>query len=178
MQGDKGKYFEDIMSQIILFKYDVNTNLSKVSEKINLNLARSDLNNEDKLFLTNARALVQYYVELQQILNKIRSLGLRVELNYIVSQNQSYINKSTETLNNIVVVFLVCLSLIFVFSLFAFLDTKKAIRTISYLSQALDNSFGSVAFINKNRSLIYANRNFVDNSDYMIKDIKNKIKQQ
>ena len=174
LQGDKGKYFEDIMSQIILFKYDVNTNLSKVSEKINLNLATSDLNNEDQLFLTNARALVQYYVELQQILNKIRSLGLRVELNYIVSQNQSYINKSTETLNNIVVMFLVCLSLIFVFSLFAFLDTKKAIRTISYLSQALDNSFGSVVFINKNRSFIYANRNFIDNSNYIIKDIKNK----
>lgn len=163
LHNSDSKYFEEIASRFVLFKYDVGTDLKSVKEKIEKYLAKENLSERDKAFLESAKILATYYEQSQYVLNRIYSVGVRLELNDLASQNQSYIIEITARLEDIIVVLVVFLGLICAGGFLAFYDTRKTYRFANYLKQAFDGAFGSIALTDKNRNLIYANKFFLEN---------------
>ena len=109
LHNSDSKYFEEITSRFVLFKYDVGAELKSVKEKIDKYLAKENLSERDKAFLENAKILATYYEQSQYVLNRIYSVGVRLELNDLASQNQSYIVETTARLEDIIVAFVLFL---------------------------------------------------------------------
>lgn len=167
----KSSYFDSIMPGILIFRYDTNANLKKPYKLLNEYFERSDLNKYDISFLHGAKELVEYYQEAQLTLNEIYGLNLRERLDKLVAESQVYIDKSITNLKNMTRIFILLIIISIVLIFFTFLRSRRILKRLNHLHQAIDNIFSSVMFIDTDRKIKYVNKIFEETTGYKSEEV-------
>ncbi|MGP1485857.1 MAG: EAL domain-containing protein [Campylobacter sp.] len=169
--GKDGKYFNEIMPILALLQYNISTDLRELNQKLDQFLAIPNLSEIDSEFLKNSKVLVQYYMQAQGIFNQIHALGFKIELSDIVSKNQNVLYEATNGLENVIILFVICLLVVAILGVLSYIDARKVYVFTSYLKQALDSCFSSVFFVNRNKTIVYANTHFLERDERTIEEI-------
>lgn len=169
----KSIYFERIMPDVLLFRYDMTLNLTTLIKRLEDYLTLYDLKRMDQTFLENVKTLLEYYIDIQDYLVQMRALGINGQLNSIFIQNQNQIDRAVLNLkhSSIIVALLAMVAILMAY--LGFSDAKRAYIFKNYLTQAMDNIFGSVVMTDTKQRIIYANKIFENTSGYTFADVKN-----
>lgn len=170
----QSRYFNTIMSNILLFKYDINTDLSKTKELVAKNLSENNLNQNDIKFLKNASRLIEYYESAQGIFKRIQELYMEKELSILMNGNRAYMSIAATNLKNLTMLFFALIGISIFLIYLAYSKTKSILKHLNDLQQATDNSFGSIVFTDLNTKIKYVNKIFEQTTGYHLEEVVGK----
>ena len=86
-----GLYFKELMPQILMFRYDLNTDLGTPKKLLGEYLKDPKITKNDVGFLSSAQKLIGYYEQAQKLYRDIISLGIYNKLSDLKESSERYI---------------------------------------------------------------------------------------
>ena len=86
-----GLYFNELMPQILMFRYDLNTDLAAPKKLLNEYLKDPKITKKDIGFLSSAQKLIGYYEQAQKLYRDIISLEIYNKLSDLKESSERYI---------------------------------------------------------------------------------------
>ncbi|WP_218975676.1 bifunctional diguanylate cyclase/phosphodiesterase [Campylobacter sp. RM16192] len=170
----QSRYFNTIMANILLFKYDINTDLTKTKNLLNQHFTEENLSENDVKFITNANRLIEYYESAQSIFKRIQELYMQKELDILLDGNKVYMNIAATNLKNMTILFFALMVISILLIYLTYRKTKNILKYLNDLQQATDNSFGSIVFTDLNTKIKYVNKIFEQTTGYKLEEVVGK----
>ncbi|MDO5045562.1 bifunctional diguanylate cyclase/phosphodiesterase [Campylobacter sp.] len=167
-------YFDGIMPNILLFRYDTRTDLQRSKMLLDEYLKTEDLSANNINFLNSAKDLVEYYEEAQSILAKIDALNIRKELDELLIDNQKYIDKAITALKNMTRIFIILVACSIFVVYITYVRARNILKRLNHVQQAVDNIFSSIIFMDLNKNIKYVNKIFEEISGYKTEEVRGK----
>ena len=167
-----GLYFNELMPQILMFRYDLNTDLAAPKKLLNEYLKNPKLTKNDAGFLSSAQKLIGYYEQAQKLYRDIISLGIYNKLSDLKESSERYIQNVLSNLRGTMALVFVLFALASVFVYISYSRARNNIRLLSRFEQAVDNSFNAITFTDLDRRVKYVNKIFEQNFGYKFEELK------
>lgn len=169
-----GFYFNKLMPQILMFRYDFNIDLKGPRKLLNEYLKEPKLSKSDSGFLADVQKLLSYYEQVQEIYGRINSLEINKKLYNLKKGNEHYIQNVLSNLRETIVLVFALFALASVFIYISYVRARSNIRLLNRFEQAVDNSFNAITFTDLNRKVKYVNKIFEQNFGYKFEELKDK----
>ncbi|WP_298058381.1 EAL domain-containing protein [uncultured Campylobacter sp.] len=169
-----GLYFNELMPQILMFRYDLNTDLAAPKKLLNEYLKNPKLTKNDVGFLSSAQKLIGHYEQAQKLYRDIISLGIYKKLSDLKESSERYIQNVLSNLRRTMALVFVLFGLASIFVYISYARARNNIRLLNRFEQAVDNSFNSIAFTDLNKQVRYVNKIFEQNTGYKFEEISGK----
>ena len=169
-----GFYFNKLMPQILMFRYDFNIDLKGPRKLLNEYLKEPKLSKSDSGFLADVQKLLSYYEQVQEIYGRINSLEINKKLYNLKKGNEHYIQNVLSNLRETIVLVFALFALASVFIYVSYVRARNNIRLLNRFEQAVDNSFNAITFTDLNRKVKYVNKIFEQNFGYKFEELKDK----
>ena len=167
-----GLYFNELMPQILMFRYDLNTDLAAPKKLLNEYLKNPKLNKNDVGFLSSAQKLIGYYEQAQKLYRDIISLGIYNKLSDLKESSERYIQNVLSNLRRTMALVFVLFGLASIFVYISYARARNNIRLLNRFEQAVDNSFNAITFTDLDRKVKYVNKIFEQNFGYKFEELK------
>lgn len=169
-----GFYFNKLMPQILMFRYDFNIDLKGPRKLLNEYLKEPKLSKSDSGFLADVQKLLSYYEQVQEIYGRINSLEINKKLYNLKKGNEHYIQNVLSNLRETIVLVFALFALASVFIYISYVRARSNIRLLNRFEQAVDNSFNAITFTDLDRKVKYVNKIFEQNFGYKFEELKDK----
>ena len=169
-----GLYFNELMPQILMFRYDLNIDLKGPRKLLNEYLKEPKLSKSDAEFLADVQKLLSCYEQVQEIYSRINSLEINKKLYNLKKGNERYIQNVLSNLRETIVLVFALFALASVFIYVSYVRARNNIRLLNRFEQAVDNSFNAITFTDLNRKVKYVNKIFEQNFGYKFEELKDK----
>ena len=169
-----GLYFNELMPQILMFRYDLNIDLKGPRKLLNEYLKEPKLSKSDAGFLADVQKLLSCYEQVQEIYSRINSLEINKKLYNLKKGNERYIQNVLSNLRETIVLVFALFALASVFIYVSYVRARNNIRLLNRFEQAVDNSFNAITFTDLNRKVKYVNKIFEQNFGYKFEELKDK----
>ena len=167
-----GLYFNELMPQILIFRYDLNTDLAAPKKLLNEYLKDSKLTKNDAGFLSSAQKLLAHYERVQKLYRDIISLGIYKKLSGLKENSERYIQNVLSNLRGTMALVFVLFALASAFVYVSYSRARNNIRLLNRFEQAVDNSFNAITFTDLDRRVKYVNKIFEQNFGYKFEELK------
>ena len=170
----EGLHFNELMPQILMFRYDLNTDLAVPGRLLNEHLKEPKLSKSDAGFLASAQKLLVCYEQAQEIFRRIEALEIYKKLYNIKEKNEQYIKKASSNLRGTMALVFVLFALALVFIYLSYARAKSNVRLLNRFEQAVNHSFNAITFTDLDKKIKYVNKIFERNFGYEFKELKDK----
>ena len=167
-----GLYFNELIPQILMFRYDLNTDLAAPKKLLNEYLKNPKLTKNDAGFLSSAQKLIGYYEQAQKLYRDIISLGIYNKLSDLKESSERYIQNVLSNLRRTMALVFVLFGLASIFVYISYARARNNIRLLNRFEQAVDNSFNAITFTDLDRKVKYVNKIFEQNFGYKFEELK------
>ena len=167
-----GLYFNELMSQILMFRYDLNTDLAAPKKLLNEYLKNPKLTKNDVGFLSSAQKLIGHYEQTQKLYRDIISLEIYNKLSDLKESSERYIQNVLSNLRRTMALVFVLFGLASIFVYISYARARNNIRLLNRFEQAVDNSFNAITFTDLDRKVKYVNKIFEQNFGYKFEELK------
>ncbi|MFC2749787.1 MAG: EAL domain-containing protein [Campylobacter sp.] len=167
-----GLYFNELIPQILMFRYDLNTDLAAPKKLLNEYLKNPKLTKNDAGFLSSAQKLIGYYEQAQKLYRDIISLGIYNKLSDLKESCERYIQNVLSNLRRTMALVFVLFGLASIFVYISYARARNNIRLLNRFEQAVDNSFNAITFTDLDRKVKYVNKIFEQNFGYKFEELK------
>ena len=167
-----GLYFNELMPQILMFRYDLNTDLAAPKKLLNEYLKNPKLTKNDVGFLSSAQKLIGHYEQAQKLYRDIISLGIYNKLSDLKESSERYIQNVLSNLRRTMALVFVLFGLASIFVYISYARARNNIRLLNRFEQAVDNSFNAITFTDLDRKVKYVNKIFEQNFGYKFEELK------
>ena len=167
-----GLYFKELMPQILMFRYDLNTDLAAPKKLLNEYLKDPKITKNDVGFLSSAQKLIGYYEQAQKLYRDIISLGIYNKLSDLKESSERYIQNVLSNLRRTMALVFVLFGLASIFVYISYARARNNIRLLNRFEQAVDNSFNAITFTDLDRKVKYVNKIFEQNFGYKFEELK------
>ena len=167
-----GLYFNELMPQILMFRYDSNTDLAAPKKLLNEYLKNPKLNKNDAGFLSSVQKLIGRYEQAQKLYRDIISLGIYNKLSDLKESSERYIQNVLSNLRRMMALVFVLFGLASIFVYISYARARNNIRLLNRFEQAVDNSFNAITFTDLDRKVKYVNKIFEQNFGYKFEELK------
>ena len=167
-----GLYFKELMPQILMFRYDLNTDLAAPKKLLNEYLKNPKLTKNDAEFLSSAQKLIGHYEQAQKLYRDIISLGIYNKLSDLKESSERYIQNVLSNLRRTMALVFVLFGLASIFVYISYARARNNIRLLNRFEQAVDNSFNAITFTDLDRKVKYVNKIFEQNFGYKFEELK------
>ena len=167
-----GLYFNELMPQILMFRYDLNTDLAAPKKLLNEYLKNPKLTKNDAEFLSSAQKLIGHYEQAQKLYRDIISLGIYNKLSDLKESSERYIQNVLSNLRRTMALVFVLFGLASIFVYISYARARNNIRLLNRFEQAVDNSFNAITFTDLDRKVKYVNKIFEQNFGYKFEELK------
>ena len=167
-----GLYFNELMSQILMFRYDLNTDLAAPKKLLNEYLKNPKLTKNDADFLSSAQKLIGHYEQAQKLYRDIISLEIYNKLSDLKESSERYIQNVLSNLRRTMALVFVLFGLASIFVYISYARARNNIRLLNRFEQAVDNSFNAITFTDLDRKVKYVNKIFEQNFGYKFEELK------
>lgn len=169
-----GLYFKELMPQILMFRYDLNTDLAAPKKLLNEYLKNPKLTKNDVGFLSSAQKLIGHYEQAQKLYRDIISLEIYNKLSDLKESSERYIQNVLSNLRRTMALVFVLFGLASIFVYISYARARNNIRLLNRFEQAVDNSFNAITFTDLDRKVKYVNKIFEQNFGYKFEELKGK----
>ena len=167
-----GLYFNELMPQILMFRYDLNTDLAAPRKLLNEYLKNPKLTKNDVGFLSSAQKLIGHYEQAQKLYRDIISLEIYNKLSDLKESSERYIQNVLSNLRRTMALVFVLFGLASIFVYISYARARNNIRLLNRFEQAVDNSFNAITFTDLDRKVKYVNKIFEQNFGYKFEELK------
>lgn len=167
-----GLYFKELMPQILMFRYDLNTDLGTPKKLLGEYLKDPKITKNDVGFLSSAQKLIGYYEQAQKLYRDIISLGIYNKLSDLKESSERYIQNVLSNLRRTMALVFVLFGLASIFVYISYARARNNIRLLNRFEQAVDNSFNAITFTDLDRKVKYVNKIFEQNFGYKFEELK------
>ena len=167
-----GLYFKELMPQILMFRYDLNTDLAAPKKLLNEYLKNPKLTKNDVGFLSSAQKLIGHYEQAQKLYRDIISLEIYNKLSDLKESSERYIQNVLSNLRRTMALVFVLFGLASIFVYISYARARNNIRLLNRFEQAVDNSFNAITFTDLDRKVKYVNKIFEQNFGYKFEELK------
>lgn len=167
-----GLYFNELIPQILMFRYDLNTDLAAPKKLLNEYLKDPKITKNDVGFLSSAQKLIGYYEQAQKLYRDIISLGIYNKLSDLKESSERYIQNVLSNLRRTMALVFVLFGLASIFVYISYARARNNIRLLNRFEQAVDNSFNAITFTDLDRRVKYVNKIFERNFGYKFEELK------
>ena len=167
-----GLYFNELMPQILMFRYDLNTDLAAPKKLLNEYLKNPKLTKNDVGFLSSAQKLIGHYEQAQKLYRDIILLGIYNKLSDLKESSERYIQNVLSNLRRTMALVFVLFGLASIFVYISYARARNNIRLLNRFEQAVDNSFNAITFTDLDRKVKYVNKIFEQNFGYKFEELK------
>ena len=167
-----GLYFNELMPQILMFRYDLNTDLAAPKKLLNEYLKDPKITKKDVGFLSSAQKLIGYYEQVQKLYRDIISLEIYNKLFDLKESSERYIQNVLSNLRRTMALVFVLFGLASIFVYISYARARNNIRLLNRFEQAVDNSFNAITFTDLDRKVKYVNKIFEQNFGYKFEELK------
>ena len=167
-----GLYFKELMPQILMFRYDLNTDLAAPKKLLNEYLKDPKITKNDVGFLSSAQKLIGHYEQAQKLYRDIISLEIYNKLSDLKESSERYIQNVLSNLRRTMALVFVLFGLASIFVYISYARARNNIRLLNRFEQAVDNSFNAITFTDLDRKVKYVNKIFEQNFGYKFEELK------
>ena len=167
-----GLYFKELMPQILMFRYDLNTDLGTPKKLLGEYLKDPKITKNDVGFLSSAQKLIGYYEQAQKLYRDIISLGIYNKLSDLKESSERYIQNVLSNLRRTMALVFVLFGFASIFVYISYARARNNIRLLNRFEQAVDNSFNAITFTDLDRKVKYVNKIFEQNFGYKFEELK------
>ena len=167
-----GLYFNELMPHILMFRYDLNTDLAAPKKLLNEYLKNPKLTKNDVGFLSSAQKLIGHYEQTQKLYRDIISLEIYNKLSDLKESSERYIQNVLSNLRRTMALVFVLFGFASIFVYISYARARNNIRLLNRFEQAVDNSFNAITFTDLDRKVKYVNKIFEQNFGYKFEELK------